>query len=106
MIGSFPILLLSFLSQGAGSTEAPATFDERLKHATGPSQLRQLERWCANEKMPSERKKVEGILAKIGQKPDPREPARAAGDQARQAVLDFRERRAKAIGEDVRRVLS
>jgi hypothetical protein len=34
------------LAVQAGATESTATFEERLKRATGPAQLRELDGWC------------------------------------------------------------
>jgi hypothetical protein len=49
----------------ASPTEAPASFDELYKHATGLSQLKQLDVWCQKNKMPDERKRVQEVLTKV-----------------------------------------
>jgi len=95
--------LSSLLAQG---TEAGAGFDERFKRATGPTQLRQLDAWCAKNKLVDERKKVQEVLVRAGARADARESARVAGDQARLAVGDFREGRSKAVAEEVKKVLA
>ncbi len=92
----------------ANPTTADASFDELFKKATGPAQLKQLDSWCQKNKMVDERKRVQEVLQKVmaGMKADPREAARVSGDQARQAVTDFREGRAKGVAEEVKKVLA
>src|SRR5688572_29102150 len=106
------VVLLSLFLQAGGKTEAAASFDDRLKRATGPAQLKQLEAWCTKNKMAEEKKKVQDILSKATPPARPpgdgpqREAARVAGDQARQAVGDYRDNRAKAVGEEVQKVIA
>jgi len=103
---SYVVALLVSLLPQAGPTDVNASFDERFKRATGPAQLRQLDSWCAKNKMAEERKKVQDLLTKAAARPDAREPGRIAGDQARQAVGDFRDGRAKAVAEEVKKILA
>src|SRR5262245_57645045 len=107
------VACLALLVQSTNrTTEAAAGFDERLKRATGPAQLKQLERWCAKNKLIEERKKVLDVLSKAtppgkaAGDASQRESARTAGDQARQAVSDFRDTRAKAVGDEVGKVIA
>src|SRR5512132_1146628 len=79
------IACLAFLVQSTNrNTEAAAGFDERLKRATGPAQLKQLESWCGKNKLDEEKKRVRELLAKAGPPAKPavdaaqREAARAA----------------------------
>src|SRR5579862_5350919 len=92
----------------ASPTTADASFDDLFKKATGPVQLKQLDSWCQKNKMADERKRVQEVLQKVmaGMKADPREAARVSGDQARQAVADFREGRAKGVAEEVKKILA
>ncbi|HYE98564.1 MAG TPA: hypothetical protein VEJ18_06610 [Planctomycetota bacterium] len=100
-------LILAFYLQG---TAAEDDFETRLRRATGPSQLRDLEAWCAKSKRAEERKRVQQLLAKASLPAKPaadfraREAARANGDAARQAVSEFREARAKAVAEEIRKI--
>src|SRR5215831_17926972 len=96
------VACLALLVQSTNrTTEASAGFEERLKRATGPAQLKQLESWCAKNKLADERKRVQDLLAKAAPaKPAvdsaQREAARNAGDHARQSVSDYLDSRAKA----------
>jgi len=108
------VACLALLAQSANTnarTEAAAGFDERLKRATGPAQLKQLETWCTKNKLIEERKKVQEVLSRATPPAKPtgdasqRESARTAGDQARQAVSDFRDTRAKAVGEEIGKII-
>src|SRR6185295_9167575 len=105
------VACLALLAQSTNrSTEAAAGFDERLKRATGPAQRKQLESWCNKNKLMDERKRVQDMLAKAAPPAKPgadagqREAARNQGDQARQAVSDFLDTRAKAVAEEVGKV--
>ncbi len=106
-----PFLLLLLLLQ-TKPTEARPRFEDLLKAATGPAQLRELEAWCAKEKLAEERKTVQAILAKIPPPAKPagdgraREAARSGGDTAREAVTEYREGRTQAAVEDVRKILA
>src|SRR5262245_22810972 len=105
------VCLALFAQSTNRATEAAAGFDERLRRATGPAQLKQLESWCNKNKLLEERKRVQELLSKAGPaKPAvdaaQREAARAAGDQARQSVNDFLDSRAKAVGEEVGKVIA
>ena len=97
--------LCALLSQG---TEAGSSFDELFRHATGPKQLTALDVWCQKNKMPEERKRVQDVLKAYaaGMKTDPREPARVSGDQARAAVAEFRENRARSVSEEVKKIVA
>jgi len=107
------VACLALLAQSANrTTEAAAGFDERFKRATGPAQLKQLESWCNKNKLMDERKRVQDLLSKASAPAKPgvdagqRESARAQGDQARQAVSDFLDSRAKAVAEEVGKVIA
>lgn len=107
------VACLALLAQSANrTTEAAAGFDERLKRATGPAQLKQLETWCNKNKLIEERKKVHDVLskatppAKPGADAGQRESARSQSDQARQAVSDFLDGRAKAVADEVGRIVA
>jgi len=107
------IACLAFLVQSTNrNTEAAAGFDERLKRATGPAQLKQLESWCGKNKLDDEKKRVRDLLAKAAPPAKPaadaaqREAARAVGDKARQSVSDFLDNRTKAVAEEVRKVIA
>ena len=107
------VACLALLAQSANrTTEAAAGFDERLKRATGPAQLKQLESWCNKNKLIDERKRVQDLIskasapAKAGADAGQRESARTQGDQARQAVSDFLDSRAKAVADEVGKVVA
>jgi hypothetical protein len=112
MTHAFLAALLLAAQAAAGSTQAASEFEDRLKRATGPSQLRALETWCGKNRLAAEKKRVQEILAKAAPPARPaadhaqREAARAGGDQARQAVDEFRDGRAKAASEEVRKVIA
>ena len=104
------LVLLALLAQAAG-TEAASSFEDRLKRATGPAQLKQLSSWCDKNKLADEKKRVQDLLAKATPaKPaadtPQRDAARTSGDVARQSVSDYRDNRAKAVGEEVRKVIA
>ena len=40
-------------------------FPDRLAAATGPAQLKELAKWCKEQKLDSERKKVQATLDKV-----------------------------------------
>ncbi|HVE41007.1 MAG TPA: hypothetical protein VNM14_14020 [Planctomycetota bacterium] len=110
---NFATLLLALAAQSASAaTEAPSSFEDRLKHATGPAQLKQLQTWCTKNNLAEEKKRLQELLSKAAAPPKPaadtpqREAARGAGDQARQVVSDYRDGRAKAVGEEVRKVIA
>lgn len=98
--------------EGLQATEAAARFEDLLKAATGPAQLRELEKYCAKNKLDAERKRVHDILGKAPPPAKPpadfraRESARTAGDVARDSVDDFREKRAKTLADEVRKVVA
>lgn len=100
-------LLLAFCLQG---TQAEVDFEVRLRRATGPAQLRELEAWCAKARRADDRKRVQDLLTKAALPARPaadfraREAARAQGDSARHAVSEFRNARAKAVAEEVRKI--
>src|SRR5688572_33406891 len=101
------VACLALLAQSTSrNTEAAAGFDERLKRATGPAQLRQLESWCSKNKLTEERKRVHDLLSKASApaKPAPdagqREASRASGDHARQSVSDFLDSRTRSVAEE------
>src|SRR5262245_13414018 len=93
----------------AGATETNLSFDERVKLATGPAQLRELEAWCAKNKDAEGRKKVLAILTKAPPTAKGaggvREHLRTQSDVARAAVEDFRSGRAKAVAGEIGKIL-
>jgi hypothetical protein len=100
--------LLTLLLQ---ATQSTADFEDRLKRATGPAQLKQLETWCSKNKLDAEKKRVQEILAKAPLvKPaadaGAREAARVAGDHAREAVETFRDNRARSVAKELRAVIA
>lgn len=97
------------LALQAGATEATLSFDDRLRQATGPAQLRALEAWCAKNKEEDGRKKVRAILAKAPPAAKGaggvRENLRNQSDVARGAVEDFRAGRARAVAADLGKIM-
>lgn len=107
---SFDSAVPCCLAQDKQATQAAPDFDGRLKRATGPAQLKQLEAWCKKNKLAEEAKRVQEILsraaaAKPAADASQREAARVSGDHARDAVSGFRDGRARAVAEEVRRVI-
>jgi GTP pyrophosphokinase len=98
------VFILSLLLQVTPST---ADFEDRLKRATGPAQLKQLEAWCTKNKREAEKKRVQDLLAKAlavrtAADAAQREAARVSGDHARESVDSFREGRARSAAKELR----
>jgi len=107
------LLLSAVLSMGAtlAPADARAEFAARLKKATGPKQLRELDTWSARNKLDPERAKVRAILrqvtppARVSGDYRRREMARLRGEQARNEVEAFLEVRTKAVTENLHDVI-
>lgn len=83
----------------------------KLKEATGPGLLEDLQRWCAQKKLEEERKKVQALLGRIKPpaKPAPdairRTQLREQRQAARRAVDEFLAQRARSAASEIRKIL-
>ncbi|HHN45951.1 MAG TPA: hypothetical protein ENN09_00790 [Planctomycetes bacterium] len=95
-------LMLTLALIAAPAADAPG-FEARLKAATGPNQLLQLEKWCLENGLADERTRVREIIGKISLPARPssdyaaREHARRLRDSAREQVELFLAERTTSV---------
>jgi hypothetical protein len=99
------------LAAQVGPTESTSNFDQRLRLATGPAQLRELDAWCAKNRNEEGRKKVRELLARITPPAKPagdaraREGARVQSGAAHEAVSEYREGRARSAAAELGKIV-